>query len=49
MAALLVEVEEGDEVEEDGAEGGEGGEDAEPGEHELAFVFAWGRRGNAED
>ena len=46
---LLVEVEEGDEVEEDGAEGDQGGEDAEPGEHKLAFVFAWGRRGNAED
>src|SRR5580704_1529086 len=49
MPALLAEVEEGDEVEEDGAEGGEGGKDAEPGEHELAFVFAGGRRGNAKD
>ena len=49
MVGLLVEVEEGDEVEEDGAKGDEGGEDAEPGEDELAFVVAGRGRGNAED
>src|SRR6266850_2454770 len=47
-AALLPEVEKGNEVEQDHTEGDEAREDAEPGEHERALVLAGRRRGDSK-